>query len=264
MFEFAFLFPVGVVIATVGMSSGVAGSNFWLPVYLIWLGLDPRLAFWASLVTMLFGFGSGVARNLAAGTVDRDLVRDHAPWVLGAAVAGAVAAPRLRIEPLLAGYALFVIAYGSWLSASTWRRRQPAEEARQDGPGEPLRLRAGVAGLLQGLIATGAGALLMPAFLAERPRAPAHAVGSSVTLVLLASAVAALVRVDAGLWRTLTANAEQVASMTVFAAAGAVLGGQVGPRVAARLPSLWLKRYVALVLLAVGLAVARRVFVAGP
>ena len=57
MLEFWFLFPLGVLIGTAGMSSGVSGSNFWIPVYLLWFALEPRTAFWIALLTMLFGFG---------------------------------------------------------------------------------------------------------------------------------------------------------------------------------------------------------------
>ena len=53
------LFPIGVLVATIGTSSGISGSNFWIPIYLLAMGLEPRVAFWTSLLTMLFGFGSG-------------------------------------------------------------------------------------------------------------------------------------------------------------------------------------------------------------
>ncbi|MEM1180351.1 MAG: sulfite exporter TauE/SafE family protein [Acidobacteriota bacterium] len=259
MFEYFFLFPVGLLVATVAMSSGVAGSNFWIPIYLLGLGLDPRLAFWTSLVTMLFGSGSGVVRNLRDRTVEVGLVRSHAPWVLASAAVGGLAAPRIDVEPLLAGYALFVGVYGGWLLVSSWRTAGVAGGSGDETGGGPLRLRATVAGGFQGLIATGSGALLMPAFLSRRPQAPARAVGSAVLLVFMSSLVAALVRLDGALLETLRAEAGVVFSMTAFAAAGAALGGQLGPRVAARLPALWLRRYVAGVLITVGVLVARRV-----
>ena len=67
--EYWVLFPVGILVATMGMSSGIPGSNFWIPIYLIAIELEPAVAFWMSLLTMLFGFGSYFARNVADGTI---------------------------------------------------------------------------------------------------------------------------------------------------------------------------------------------------
>src|SRR5207249_3076888 len=67
--EFWFLFPVAITIAIFAMATGVSGANFFAPVYLLWLQLDPQLGFWLSLVSMLFGFSSGLIRNLLQGTV---------------------------------------------------------------------------------------------------------------------------------------------------------------------------------------------------
>ena len=117
------------------MSAGVAGSNFWIPIYALALGLDPRVAFWCALLTMLFGFGSGVLRNWQAGTLDGELVRSHAPWVLPAAAVGALLAPRLPVTPLLGGYAIFVLLYGLWIGASTWS--SGVERADESSPATP-------------------------------------------------------------------------------------------------------------------------------
>ena len=51
------------VIATLAMSAGISGANFWIPVYLICVKLDPLITFWLALITMIFGFGSGVVDN---------------------------------------------------------------------------------------------------------------------------------------------------------------------------------------------------------
>ena len=74
MLEYWYLFPAGIAIAVCAMSTGIAGSNFWTPVYLLWMGLEPKVAFWVSLLTMLFGFGSGVYRNLRDRTFDAHLI----------------------------------------------------------------------------------------------------------------------------------------------------------------------------------------------
>jgi hypothetical protein len=67
---YLYLFPVGIIIAILAISAGISGSNFWIPVYLIWLGLDPKTTFWLALLTMIFGFGSGIVKNLRSKTVN--------------------------------------------------------------------------------------------------------------------------------------------------------------------------------------------------
>ncbi|TFH04000.1 MAG: hypothetical protein E4H06_03585 [Methanosarcina sp.] len=64
-----YLFPVATLIAILAISSGISGTNFWIPVYMIWLGFDAKMSFWLGLLTMIFGFGSGTLRNLKQKTI---------------------------------------------------------------------------------------------------------------------------------------------------------------------------------------------------
>ena len=113
--DFWFLLPVGILVAAVATASGLAGSNFWIPIYFRWLELEPRLVFWMSLVTMVFGFGSAVVRNLFAGTIDWRLVRRYGVVAGPASAVGAVVAVRAPQALMLGGFAAFALLYGSWL-----------------------------------------------------------------------------------------------------------------------------------------------------
>jgi len=256
--EYWFLFPTGILVATLSMSSGIAGSNFWIPVYLLWLALEPRVAFWVSLLTMLFGFGSGVARNLLAGTVDARLVGRYLTVAGPAATLGAVASTHLQISWLLLAFAVFVLLYGALLIGEF------SLDGRQAGaPLPPPQgiswLRGGLAGFLQGLIATGSGIVFLPLLLRHRQDdRPATAVGSTVVLVFACSLLAVACRIDGALWQALVEHRADIAGMLLFAAPGVVVGGQLGPRVAQRLPRRYLRLYVGLLLLAVGGLIAIR------
>ena len=254
--EFWFLFPVGLLVATISMSSGIAGSNFWIPIYLLWLALEPRVAFWVSLLTMLFGFGSGVIRNLIAGTVDTHLVKRYLAWVAPAAMVGAQASQHLQVRWLLLAFAALVSLYGLFLVREFFRA-SPNDEGIPDG--EIFRWRGSLAGFLQGLIATGSGIVLLPLMLRHRRDAPpAVAVGSTVVLVFLASLVSVALRVDEELWRALLDHRLQIFQMIVFAAPGVILGGQLGPRLAQRLPRRLLRLYVGALLILVGSLITAR------
>ena len=177
MLDYWFLFPTGIVVAGLAMSSGIAGSNFWIPIYLLWLALEPRVAFWVSLLTMLFGFGSGVVRNVREGTVAWGLVRRYLMIAAPAAVLGALLSTRIPIRQLLLAFASFVTLYGLWLLSEKLRRTAPGP------PHATIRWSTGaLAGGLQGALATGSGTLLMPAMLDhEDVDRPATAVGSTAS-----------------------------------------------------------------------------------
>lgn len=262
MLEYWFLFPVGIAIGALAMSAGVAGSNFWIPVYLLWLGLEPRLAFWVSLLTMLFGFGSGVVGNLRAGTIEWHLAGRYL-WVAApAAVAGAIASTRVSASWLLVAFAAFVLSYGSVMVWS-FLRGAP-ENLAPDTPREQIAWTVGgVAGFLQGAIATGSGTLLMPAILGHRRiRHHAEAVGSSVLLVFVLSLLAMVFRIDEPLLGTLREEAGDMVRILAFAGPGAAVGGQLGPWIARRLPRRYLRVYVGALLILVGLLVGLRALAA--
>ena len=253
--EAIWLFPLGVAVASVAMSSGIAGSNFWIPIYLLGIGLEPRVAFWMSLLTMLFGSGSGVARNLRAGTLDLDLVRRYLPGVGVGAVLGAVLSTDLPIRILLAGFGVFATAYGMSLLREGLVARRSAEVTGTS----PKLWKGLLAGLAQGILATGSGVLLLPELLAQsRSSRPAKAVGASVALVFVASLAAVLARIDSVLFRALIEHRAEVFAMALFVVPGVVLGGQLGPRLAARLSRRLLRGYVGGVLVLVGGAILLR------
>jgi len=247
------------------MSSGISGANFWIPLYLLGLQLDPRTAFWVGLLTTLFGFGSGVVRNLQAGTVDKGTVGRVFLFAGPSVAFGSLVSARLPLEGLLWGFASFAALYGGWIllsiSGSTAEGRRG--EAGHSKAAE--RGLAAVAGFLHGLIATGAGTLLTPFLMKERKVSgetrlanPATAVGSTVVLLFGCSLVAAIFRLDSALLDTLRSDGSEIFAMVAFAGPGAAVGGQLGPRLAQRLPRRTLRLYVGVLLILVGAMVALR------
>jgi len=110
-----YLFPVGLVIATLAMSPGISGANFWIPVYLICVKLDPLITFWLALITMIFGFGSGVVRIIHQGTVNWYLVRQYLIPTIPGAVIGS---PCQWRSPVFI-FGSFIFIYGSFLLKSS-------------------------------------------------------------------------------------------------------------------------------------------------
>jgi len=231
-FEFWFLFPVAIIIAIFAMATGVSGANFWAPVYLLWLRLDPQLGFWLSLVSMIFGFSSGLARNLRQGTVNFFLLREYLKVVLPLTILGALVAPSVRPRWLFFAFALFVFAYSTRVLFGLVRDRGSVSMTKD------TRMHWGMAalgGFLTGLITVGLGKLILPYCLRhERCHSPAEAVGTTVALVFIASLCASLVRLTPPLLQVLRSDYQQLWHMLLFVVPGVLIGGQLGPRVAYR------------------------------
>lgn len=250
-----YLLPVGLSLATVAMSAGISGSSFWLPLFLLVLSLPPRMAFWLALATMIFGAGSGVLANWRAGTIDGALAGRLLVVAAPAAAIGGILSGMLPARPLLLLFA--AIAATNGLRALVVPDTAASGE---HGSTRMLGLSALAGGSLQGLVATGCGAVVLPSLLRTRAQPPATLVGTTVLVVFACAVVATLARLDGLMIAALEQHATEVGSMLLFAAPGVFLGGQLGPLVARRLPRATLRRYFGVVLLAVAVVVALRAF----
>jgi uncharacterized membrane protein YfcA len=246
-----YIFPLAVAIAVVAMSSGISGSNFWIPVYIIGLGIDPQIGFWMALLTMLFGFGSGLARNLLQGTIDPKVALAYLRYIVPGAILGSLLAPYSPTSLLIALFAAFVLLYGSYMIISSSRRFTPRT---LKGKGA----RAFLAGLLKGLIATGTGKLLLPCIMSDKDiGSPADAVGTTVLVVFIVNLVAVSFRLTPEFVSDLV-EAENLGAILLFVIPGVIIGGQLGPAVASRLSAKRLRMYVGVLLILVSGLMALR------
>ncbi len=255
--ELWFLFPIGVVIAILAMSSGISGSNFWIPVYMIWLDIETKVGFWLALLTMLFGFGSGVWKNFRAGTINWYLVKQYLKVCVPASAAGALLSAYAPQEFLLFTFATFVIGYGSFLLFRFFRPSASMHRTHD----KIYWWVAAIAGFLKGLIATGLGKLLFPCYLDhKRIHTPAEAVGTTVFIVFIVNVFALVSRMNASLVETLMANQTFILSIMLWVAPSVVLGGQIGPMIAQKLPKHYLRAYVGGLLILVGGLIFYRIY----
>ena len=233
MLHYWFLLPVGVVISALVMSAGVSGATLWVPVYLLWLKLEAPVAFWLGLLTMLFGFGSGVIRNFHDGTFDRGLVRRYLIVAVPAALAGGWASGSINQALVVALFGAFLIMYAILIAGRTLGMRGDGD--RHDRVPFLIAL---VGGALTGLISIGIGIVAMPSVLRHRSsRSPAAAIGSLVMVIFFTSVAATIGRMRPSLIAALRRDSAQVIAISIWAVPGVVIGGQIGPRLAQILPS---------------------------
>ncbi len=255
MLQYWFLLPVGVAIGALVMSAGVSGAALWVPVYLLWLKLDAPIAFWLGLLTMLFGFGSGVIRNFRDGTFDGVMVRRYLLIAMPAALAGGWASALINQSLIVALFGAFLIVYAILIAGRALGMR--VDEDRHDRVPISIAL---LGGALTGLISIGIGILAMPSVLRHRSsRSPGAAIGSLVMIIFFTSLAATIGRMRPSLLSELRRDSSQILAIAIWAVPGVVAGGQIGPRLAQALPSERHARlYFSAVLLLVGMLTLAR------
>lgn len=114
-FAYIYLLPLGIIVAILAISAGISGSNFWIPIYFMWLGIDPKTSFWLALLTMIFGFGSGIIRNMIHTTINWTIVKQYLKIAVPFAILGTLLVPFTPATLLLGLFGSVVIIYGAFL-----------------------------------------------------------------------------------------------------------------------------------------------------
>ena len=258
-FEYWYMLPVAIMVATIAMASGVGGATFFSPIFLLALRLPTEVAIGAGLITEVFGFASGLYAYTRKGLIDFALGRSLLLATIPMALLGVLAGNFVggTILKVILGAGLFAIALSFLrtpdhedveLLDSYIENTYGGEQAKTTlvtAEGEEIRYRvcsrvtgrisAGVGGFFVGLISTGLGEL-NGYFLLQRCRVPSKvAVATSVFVVAITASVAA----SGHLVKFVQSGEEvllQVLSICIFTAPGAVIGAILGSMVASRIP----------------------------
>ncbi|MEM7182511.1 MAG: sulfite exporter TauE/SafE family protein, partial [Spirochaetota bacterium] len=228
--------------------------NFWIPFYTIFLQINPKVAFWLSLVTMLFGFGSGVIRNLYKKTINWYLVSRYLLAAIPFSFLGSYLSNKVSQKELLLTFAIFIICYGSYMIYHS--RKEPKEQEQH----EKIYWLVGIiGGFLKGLIATGLGKLLLPAYINhKRIKHHSEAVGTTVMVVFLVNVISILGRMCESLIQEINTNKFLLISMLIWVIPAVVIGGQFGPIIAEKLPKKYIKPYIGIILIFAGSLILMR------
>ena len=259
---YAFMLPTATVVATTCQLCGIGGAALFSPIFLLVFPLlgpqyplaSPAAAVASALLTEAFGFSSGLVGYARRGLVVWDVAADLAKVAVPVAVAGAAVAPLVAgdVRALRACYALLMLGLSARLLAG--ERDDPDacvyEGAREvvdsdgvsytfDAPERDAAGQAQVAGgaFLTGLLGVGVGEVVLPSLTRDCGMPVPVAAGSSVAVVFAAAAAAAVAQFA----QLADAAGGDVAAvvpwdLVAFTVPGVVLGGQIAPRLAGRLP----------------------------
>ena len=255
--EFWYMLPVGIVIATVAMSSGVGGATFFSPLFILGLGLSPELAVGSGLIVEVFGFGSGVYAYVKRQLIDYKIGGMLLSATVPAAIAGVVVAhfADADILKLILGMGLFAVAVSflrtpdkeveAALDERAQEDSETAETCLVTAEDEEIcytvcnttegRLISGVGGLFVGMVSSGLGEL-NGYFLLQRCRVPSSvSVATSVFVVAITALIASLGHIYQVAQGGLT-GLTTMGNLLLFTVPGVVIGAQLGPELAKRVP----------------------------
>ncbi|MBW2191882.1 MAG: sulfite exporter TauE/SafE family protein [Deltaproteobacteria bacterium] len=256
--EYWYLFPVSIGVATLAMASGIGGAVFFSPIFLLWLKLEPTVAIGIALITEFFGFSSGLIAYVRARLVDYRLGANLLMFSVPGAIVGVLSADLFPGVVLKTIFAVGLIFIGLQLFLSWRQDRMKAmdeliEIEAEAGFASELTDRAGntyrytvcntalgrtfaaFGGAFLGMISVGL-AELQEYHLVARCKVPSPvAVATSIFVVVI------------------TGDAlDEMVNVAMFTVPGVLIGGQLGPRLQARVNPDKMKVLISWIFMGVG------------
>ena len=256
-FTYWYLLPVGIIISFIYTSTGISGANFWAPVYLLWLRLEPSIGFWLSLVSMLFGSISGLISHTKQKSIMYDIAKKYLIITIPLAIIGVLVSPYFKEFYLFLIFGIFIITYAIIMCYKTCRPSTKDIEKHE----KIHYLFGAIGGFLTGLVSVGLGKLILPQCV-QHKKCLTHveAVGTTLLVVFITSIFAVITRLNSSFVESLIANRTIILSILLYVTPGVLIGGQLGPRLIKNVNLDKMGRYVPAVLMLVGMLMLLRAF----
>ena len=225
--------PLGFLVGLSLGALGGGGSILAVPVLVHVAGQSPRAAVGTSLVVVMLVSVAGLVPHWRAGRVRVGAGTVFGAAGIGGSLAGTAANHAIDPDALLLGFAVVMLVASvamrrravapgdtSATAAVTTRRRVDASIAVRVG------LSGTGVGLLTGLLGVGGGFVIVPALVLTLHFAMPEAVGTSLLVIAMNSAVALLARLGSG-----SLEWHVIAPFTLAGLAGVLAGSRVADRV---------------------------------
>jgi uncharacterized protein len=226
-------FPAGIVIATLATMVGLGGGVLWVPFLVLVAGMEPATAVLTSMVIQIAGMASGGITALT----ERKTGLAFAAMIAGAATPGVAFGVWLQrlIRPDALMFLVGAVCLAIGLLFVSAREdygvtpiREPSRRALV-----PYLWLPPVFSVVTGLLSIGMGDFLVPVLRNRLGMRMDAAIGTCLCAMAMNAAVASALHLWVG-------ESFSVAT-ACWGVLGALIGGQIGPRIAKRVPDRTLK-----------------------
>lgn len=273
-FEYWYMFPISIGVASIAMSTGIGGAVFFSPIFLLWLKLEPTTAIGTALITELFGFSSGLVAYWKAKLIDYKLGKAMLLVSVPGSILGVYVADFFPATVLKSIFGVGIMFVGIQIFTS-WRQEQK-EKLNKDinvdqshhtssitsASGTTYhytvsnkamgRIYAGFGGAFLGMISVGL-AELMEFHLVAKCKVPSPvAVATSIFVVVVTVFVASASHIY-GFVQGGPEAFSNALNLVIFTAPGVVIGGQIGPKLQSMLDPDKMKVAISVIFLGVGM-----------
>ncbi len=284
VFDYYWLFPVSICIATIAMSSGIGGAVFFSPLFLLVLGLSPTIAIGSALITELFGFSSGVISYRKAKLIDYDLAKKLLLFSIPAAIIGSFIADFFPGDFLKSIFALGLLFIG-WQLYSSYREEQKHKTSHKgveteleteheseliDAEGKVYKYTfcdkrlgkffAVMGGLFVGMISVGLAEIEEYHLVARCKMPTPVAVATSIFTVVITVFFASLGHIYHFTTAADSSVLHQVINIVIFTIPGVIIGGQIGPYMQKKVNPDLMKVSIAIVFVLIGIFMLYTIF----
>ncbi|KJR43825.1 membrane protein containing DUF81 [Candidatus Magnetoovum chiemensis] len=229
------IFPLGILISTIAMMSGIEGSAFWTPALLYLYGLDPHTAIFCGILIEVFGFGSGVIGYAKARKIN---YKNNAPLILYAAAFGLFGSFISKLIPKTG--LLFLIPLSAvYLSiVNIHRAQQTIQQQTSDNPTFSNltfgKILFSIGGFLSATVGVGIGEVSNYYFLIKNRYSVAYTAGNSVFITAITAFIITLFNIvyyktmhDTNLYEALKIIAIAVPAVMIGAQLGVIIARKI-------------------------------------
>ena len=268
-----FMFPTAIIISTLSIMSGIAGTALFMPIFLLIfpiLGIEyeinsPAQMVAAALLTSTFGFTSGFIGYYRRKLIDFELARRFFKYAVPAVIIGILVSPYIGLDLMRCTYGLMtlVLAYFLLSSDGITKVFKPNQKGDLrmifDNRGntfeypdyKPKASLTSFGAILTGFLAVGIGETTVTQ-LSKLGRIPIPvAAATSIFVVIITIAIAALSQV---LQLTFSLGFEGVPwHLVTYTIPGVIIGGQIGPLLQGSISSEKMQRAIAQLFIGIGI-----------
>lgn len=234
MMHEAFLIPLGIVISSVAMAIGIGGGILWTPLLILVYKLSPAEAITTSILIQVVGLGSGSFAYKRSQLVKTKLAASLFLIALPGVIIGSLITINLPRDIVQMSLGIMTMVLAILFVASD--QDHEIETSTTISKKKILRIAPipGFFGFIMGFLSLGISEWLVPALRNKLNMDMPSAIATSITMMFMLALVSASVHFFMSTYIHY--------NIIVFGIIGALVGGQLGPRISQKINDRLLKQ----------------------